>query len=204
MNPFLYLVTPNDDPFAKGYLEKIQLAIDGGVTLVQFRNKLLNDQDFTRAAQLILEVTKHNNIPLILNDRFHLVEKSGAQGAHIGQSDENFHHVRNILGKNAIIGLSIENLNDAQKSLDLDLNYIAASPIFKTNTKLDTATPLGLKGLKEIANIAKVPVVAIGGINLENAQQILNHGAKGLAIVSAIWNTDCQKTASKKFLSFMK
>jgi thiamine-phosphate pyrophosphorylase len=142
-------------------------------------------------------------IPLIINDRVDIAHAIGADGVHLGQSDLNVVEARAILGKKAIIGISIESLKQAEAAIEEDVNYLAASPIFPTKTKTDCGEPWGLDGLKQLCTISEYPVVAIGGINETNVKQVMDCGAAGVALVSAIFDSSCPQTSSQTMISRM-
>jgi len=121
----------------------------------------------------------------------------GADGVHLGQSDLSVAEARAILGSEAIIGLSVEKL---EQVTDCDVDYLAASPVLQNQTKTDCAQPWGFEGLKQLCKIATVPVLAIGGVTEQNAKEMMNCGASGLAIVSAIFDAPCPKSAAERIL----
>lgn len=189
MNKFdlsLYLVT--DQSLSKGRsLEYIvEEAVKGGVTIVQLREKDTSSREFYELAKSLMSLLKPLNIPLIINDRLDIALAVDADGLHIGQSDMPYPIARKLLGKDKIIGLSVESIEQAREANNLDVDYIGLSPVFSTNTKLDINTPLELSGIKEIASFTKHKTVAIGGINSLNTESVIVNGADGIAVVSAI------------------
>lgn len=192
----LYLVT--DQRLSKGRTHKyiVEEAIQGGVTAVQLREKDISSKAFYELAKSLMSILKPLNIPLIINDRLDIALAVNADGLHIGQSDLPYPIARKIFGKDKIIGLSVETIEQAREVEGLDVDYIGLSPIFSTPTKLDTNTPLGLAGIKEIAAFTKHKTVAIGGINSLNAAQIIASGADGIAVVSAIVSDENPKDAA--------
>jgi thiamine-phosphate pyrophosphorylase len=133
-----------------------------------------------------MSLLKPLNIPLIINDRLDIALAVDADGLHIGQSDLPYPVARKLLGKDKIIGLSVETIKQAREANNVDVDYIGLSPVFSTNTKLDINTPLELSGVKEIASFTKHKTVAIGGINSLNTKSVIESGADGIAVVSAI------------------
>jgi len=124
---------------------------------------------------------------------------SDADGVHIGQSDMLYSDARKLLGRGKIIGLSVENMEELYEANKIeDLDYIAASPVFATPTKTDTAKPFGLEGLREVVRESSHPVVAIGGMNHKTATEVLKCGANGIAVVSAIVSADSPKDAAQE------
>lgn len=192
----LYLVT--DQNLSKGRSQEyiVSEAVKGGVTVVQLREKEILSRDFYEVAKSLMSLLKPLNIPLIINDRLDIALAVDADGLHIGQSDLPYDIARKLLGKDKIIGLSVETIEQAREANKLDVDYIGLSPVFSTNTKLDINTPLELSGVKEIASFTKHKTVAIGGINTTNVERIIASGADGVAIVSAIVSHDNPKEAA--------
>ena len=129
-------------------------------------------------------------MPLIINDRVDVALACGADGVHIGQEDMPYSTARKLMGKNAIIGLSVETWEDVEAAQRLDVDYIGVSPVFATPTKTNTKEPWGLEGLKKIKFFSRHPIVAIGGINESNARAVVEAGVDCLAVVSAICAAD--------------
>lgn len=186
----LYLVT--DRTLSKGRSIEwiVEEAVKGGVTMVQIREKNCCTHDFLKLALNLKQILKPYNVPLIINDRMDIVLASNADGLHIGQSDMPYTIAREILGYEKIIGLSVESLSQAKEANALDVDYIGISPVFSTGTKTDISTPLGLEGVREIASFTKHPIVGIGGIHVGNIKAVIDAGANGVAVVSAICSAD--------------
>lgn len=192
----LYLVTDRSLSLGRPLETVVEEAVRGGVTMVQLREKDASTLDFYNLAMRLKSILKPYNVPLIINDRLDIALACDAGGLHIGQSDMPYTVARKLLGKNKIIGLSVENVEDALDANNLDVDYIGISPVFSTQTKTDTATALGLEGIREITRISGHPSVGIGGINLANAQDIIQAGADGISVVSAIMSApDPQQSA---------
>lgn len=187
----LQLVLGKKECFPRSLLDVVSEAIKGGVTLVQLREKEASDAEMVETGRALHAFLKPLGIPLLLNDRVHLVEKVGAEGVHIGQADLSYAEARRILGPDKIIGLTIENEAQGREALSMKgLNYVGVGPIFSTQTKLDAPPVLGLENLesicKQFREAQACPVIAIGGINLKNVGSVLRAGAAGVAVVSAI------------------
>ncbi len=195
----LYLVTDRRFKPENKFLDTIELAIQGGVSMVQLREKNISSLDFYQLALSVKAVCAKYNVPLLINDRLDIALAVDASGLHIGQSDLPFEVARDILGNEKIIGLSVSNSDDVQKALKMNVDYLGLSPVFSTDTKTDIAKPLGLKGIMELRGMTELPLVAIGGINAENASNIITAGADGLAVVSAIMGAENPKQMSEKF-----
>lgn len=189
-DPTLYLVT--DRLLAKGRPIEflVEQAVKGGVTMVQLREKDCYTLDFFNLAILLKKLLAPYRVPLIINDRLDVVLASGADGLHIGQQDMPYPIARKLLGNSKIIGLSVESIEQAKEANKINVDYIGISPVFVTGTKPELINPLGLNGIREIAVFSKHPMVAIGGINAKNTSEVLQAGATGVAIVSAIASDD--------------
>jgi thiamine-phosphate pyrophosphorylase len=185
----LYLVT---DPALCGEIgveETVRLSITHGATMVQLRDPDGNDDDIVRLGRALLPHTRAAGIPLIINDRVHLVKAIDAQGAHIGQGDMSVREARTLMGSDALLGLSVQTLDHVRSARELDLDaidYLGVGPVWAQSTKPDAATPGGVDILAEIVNISPWPCVAIGGIDLARIPDVRQSGAQGAAVVSAI------------------
>lgn len=194
----LYLVTDRSLTLNRSLFEVVEQAVKGGVTVVQLREKDCSSKDFYEEAVKLKKLLSSYNVPLIINDRLDIALAVDAEGLHIGQHDIPYPIARKLLGKDKIIGLSIENLKDMERANEWDVDYIGLSPVFNTSTKTDTAKALGLEGVRQLTNISKHPSVGIGGINHFNAASILQAGANGLAVVSAIMSQPDPMEAAKE------
>jgi thiamine-phosphate pyrophosphorylase len=182
----LYLVTDRGLCGQKPLEDMILQAVRGGVAYVQLREKEISTRLFVEEAQRIKKLLAKYKIPLIINDRIDVALACGADGVHIGQEDMPYVTARSLMGKKAIIGLSVETWEDVEESQKLDVDYIGVSPVFATPTKTDTKGEWGLEGLAKIKTFSRHPIVAIGGINESNARDVAAAGADCIAVVSAI------------------
>lgn len=193
----LYLVTNRENKSKENFLKIIEESIKGGVTLIQLREKTVSTQEFFNIATNVKEITKKYNVPLIINDRIDIALAIDAEGVHIGQDDMPTKIARKIIGPNKILGVSVHNLKEAKKAEENGANYLGVGAIFTTTTK-DDANDVSIKTLKRITESVDIPTVAIGGINLENANQLKNTKIAGFSVVSAIMEAKEPKIASKK------
>ena len=182
----LYLVTERSLARGRSIAWLVEAAVRGGVTAVQLREKSCPASDFVQLGRELKKLLASHQVPLIVNDRVDLALEIGADGVHIGQHDMDSGRARRLLGPDAIIGLSIETVEQARAAVSLDVDYLGVGPVFATATKMDAAPPLGLAALARVRAISRHRVVAIGGIGLENARQAIRSGADGVAVVSAI------------------
>ena len=163
----LYLVTDNSDDVEK-FLNTIEEGIKGGVTVVQIREKTAETLDFYELALKVKEITTRYNVPLIINDRVDVALAIDADGVHVGQSDLPCDVTRKLIGKDKILGVSAATIEEAKKAERDGADYIGTGAVFPTATK-DDAPSITKEDLKEIVESINIPVVAIGGINLDNA-----------------------------------
>lgn len=194
----LYLVTDRSLSLGRPIEDVVEQAVKGGVTMVQLREKDCSSREFYELAIKLKDILRPFGVPLIINDRLDIALACDAEGLHIGQSDIPYAVARKLLGRDKIIGLSVESLQDAIDANELDVDYIGISPVFGTPTKTDTAPALGLEGIQNIMKISKHPSVGIGGINKANVADIITSGANGVAVVSAIMSApDPEKAAEE-------
>lgn len=201
MNDFdlsLYLVTDRSLSLGRSLEYVVEEAVKGGVTMVQLREKTCSSREFYDLAVSLKNCLKPYNIPLIINDRLDIALACDAEGLHIGQGDIPYEVARKLFGKNKIIGLSVENVQDAIDANKLDVDYIGISPVFSTPTKTDTAKALGLEGVREITQISIHPSVGIGGINDSNTKEIIRAGADGISVVSAVMSAPDPRLAASE------
>jgi len=192
----LCLITHQQEQDLFQYLEFISKAILGGVTMLQLRDKSKSLEELKFIAIELQKITQRHNIPLIINDHVQLALEIDADGVHLGKDDIPISVARSLLGPTKIIGISIDNIEDLDKANILEGNYyIAVSSVFRSDTKLDCSKIWGLKGLQQIVSRSIHPVVAIGNINQTNVKDVMKHGAKGVAIISAIHNNNPYESA---------
>ena len=182
----LYLVTDRGLCGPKDLIDVILKALQGGVACVQLREKEVSTRFFVEEAQKIKALMAPFKAPLIINDRIDVALAVGADGVHIGQADMPYAVARKLMGKLAIIGLSVETWEDVERAQYLDVDYLGVSPVFETPTKTDTKGSWGLEGLSKIKAYSRHPLVAIGGLNASNAADAVRAGADCIAVVSAI------------------
>lgn len=198
----LYLVTDSLMCQKLGLVQTVCEAIEGGVSFVQLRDKKADDDELYQIACELKEAIA-GRVPLVINDKVHIAKKAKLDGAHIGQGDLSVTEARQILGPDALLGLSINTLSQLQHAHNnhLDqLDYFGLGPVFATHTKPDHASPLGLSGLDDLAKASLLPTVAIGGIQLDNARQVYQTHCDGIAVVSAICAADDPKLAAQNLL----
>ena len=194
----LYLVTDRSLSKGRATREIVQAAVAGGVTCVQLREKDCGTREFIDEALALRPLLRDHDIPLIINDRLDVALAVEADGVHLGQSDMPIGMARKIAGNSLLIGISAESTDDALRAEQEGADYIGISPVFATPTKTDTAAPLGLEGVNKIRELVDIPLVGIGGINRDNAASVIEAGADGVAVVSAIVSADDPRDAAKE------
>lgn len=175
----------------KLFFSIIASSLKGGTTIIQLREKHLDTKAFYNRAIQAKTLCQAYNIPLIINDRIDIALAVDADGVHLGQKDMPVSVARKLLGKDKIIGLSVSSVEQALDANHQEVDYIGLSPIFGTTTKTEgLEQPLGIEGLLKIKRISSKPIVCIGGINSKNTANIIRNGADGIAVVSAISQTE--------------
>jgi thiamine-phosphate pyrophosphorylase len=182
----LYFVTDRALCGHRTVEEVVLMALRGGASCIQLREKEASTRDFVEQAQRIKAIMVPFRASLIINDRIDVALAVGAHGVHIGQQDMPFEIARRLLGPRAIIGLSVETWEDVERAGALDVDYLGVSPVFETPTKSDTKGHWGLEGLSRIRAATHRPLVAIGGLHAGNAAEVIRAGADSIAVVSAI------------------
>ena len=200
----LHLVTDRGLTLGRSLIDIIRAAAAGGISAVQLREKDCSTREFVELGHSVIKELKQLQIPLIINDRVDVALALGADGVHLGQSDMPYAMARELLGPQAVIGLSVETLEQARDAEQLDVDYLGLSPVFATATKTDLAKPLGLDGISQIRSESRHHLVAIGGISHDNAAEVMTAGADGLAVVSAICSAADPQQASQLLLQKMK
>jgi thiamine-phosphate pyrophosphorylase len=187
----LYALVDPDTAGGRELDELAELVVGGGATLVQLRDKHGNTGVMVERARTLKTALAPFGVPLLINDRVDVALASGAEGVHVGQTDMAVADARGLLGRNALIGLSIKTEEQAQAApLDL-LDYVGIGGVFTTTSKKTAAAPIGIDGLARVTGIIRsrapdFPVCAIAGITTENASQTIAAGADGVAVISAL------------------
>lgn len=166
--------------------EQVEKALKGGATLIQLREKTLPEAEVEKEAVELLELCHRYQVPLIIDDDVELAARVGADGVHIGQSDMELAHAREILGTDRIIGVTAKTVEQAKKAEAGGADYLGSGAVFGSTTKKD-AIPMKHELLEEICHSVDIPVVAIGGITADNVLELKGRGMAGVAVVSGIF-----------------
>lgn len=200
-NYYLYLVTDEIERCRYGLLETVRRAVEGGVTIVQYRSEKLS-HDEQRREVLPLQAYLHSvNIPLIINDNVQLAVEIDADGIHIGQNDMPVPEARALIGPGKILGLTVTTKEEMAAVNTELVDYLGCGPVFPTITKDDAPPPMGVDGWAELARMSPLPVVAIGGLNKERTAAIRATGlAAGVAVVSYICAAENPTLAAQELI----
>ena len=192
----LYVVTDSSLSKGRSDVEIARMAYEGGADAVQLRMKHAGDEEMLDAALKIKEIADDMNRFFFVNDNVKVAKESEADGVHIGQDDMPIAQAREILGDMAIIGVSVNNVEQAVAAVNGSADYVGVGSIFHTNTKPDAEQSLGLGAIYDISRAVDVPIVAIGGINRGNIQDVIRAGADSAAVVSAVVAQDDVRAAA--------
>jgi len=176
--------------------EQVEKAIKGGVTFVQLREKNLDEESFLDEALKIQKLCRKYDIPFVVNDNVEIAKEINADGVHVGQSDMVAVKVRDILGDDKIIGVSVQTVEQAVLAEKQGADYLGVGAVFPTGSKAD-AEDVSYETLKAICSAVSIPVVAIGGIGAGNVSKLANSGISGIAVISAIFAADDIENATK-------
>ena len=193
----LYLCTDRELMSAERLEKAVELAIQGGVTVVQLREKDCTGREFLQIAKDVKQITDAYEIPLIINDRIDIAMAVDADGVHLGQSDIPAHTARELLGPDKIIGVSCKNVEQALLAKKHGADYLGVGAMYPTGTKKD-ATAVTPEALSAICQAVDIPVVAIGGINKDRLEPLKGTGVDGVAVVSAIFAAEDIEKATRE------
>ena len=182
----LYLVISEEACKHDHFLTVAEQAVKGGVDLVQLREKNASTATFQQKAFQLKEILDRYNVPLIINDNLAVARQVEAFGIHVGTSDIPPTQIRKQWENVQCLGYSIEDLQQLESLETKTADYLGVSPVFKTDTKTDTIIEWGLSGVEKIRSLTQKPLVAIGNMNIENANEVIKAGADCIAVVSAI------------------
>ncbi|MFW5489650.1 MAG: thiamine phosphate synthase [Desulfovibrio sp.] len=204
MNTFdlsVYLVTDRDLCLGRSLEDVVAEAVKGGCTMVQLREKHAATGEFVALARALVSRLEPLGVPLLINDRLDVALAAGAQGVHVGQSDMPAEDARRLIGPDRILGLSVETPEELAAAQSMPVDYLGIGPAYPTNTKKDVkGSPWGPDGLRRAVAQSRIPLVAIAGINQENAQEIATSGVDGVAVVSAICSAPSPREAAARLV----
>jgi thiamine-phosphate pyrophosphorylase len=195
----LYVITDEKASRGRSHLQVAEAAIRGGADVLQLRDKEASGGRLYRVALRLRELTRDAKVPFIVNDRLDIALAADADGVHVGQADLPASVVRRILGPGKILGVSVDTVEEAVLAEKDGADYLGVGPVFEARgTKPDTGEPLGIECIARIRRHCRLPIVAIGGINAENARKVREAGADGAAVISAIVAADDIAQAARR------
>jgi thiamine-phosphate pyrophosphorylase len=194
----LYLVTDRALGRGRPLLDLVRQAVAGGVTVVQLREKQASTSRFVTLAEELQELLVPMGVPLVINDRVDVALAAAAAGVHLGQADMEVTTARRLLGKGRLLGVSVSTVEEARRAEAGGADYLGVSPIYATPTKTDAPSAVGLPGLAAIRAATRLPLVAIGGLHADNLSPVIESGADGIAVVSAIMAADDPGAAARE------
>ncbi len=193
----LYAVTDRSWLDGDTLYHQVEQALEGGVTFVQLREKELEEEQFFREAKELRELCRRYRVPFVVNDHVEIAVRADADGIHVGQSDMEAGDVRKRLGPDKIIGVSVQNVEQALLAQKRGADYLGVGAVFHTDSKTD-ASAVSLETLRAVCEAVEIPVIAIGGIGEENVMELAGSGICGVAVISAIFAQPDLKTAAMK------
>ena len=182
----LYAVTDRSWLRGQTLFEQVEQALIGGATLVQLREKELDEETFLREAVELAKLCHRYGVPLLINDNVEIARRSGADGVHVGQDDMEAASVRSLLGSDMIVGVTAKTVEQALRAQETGADYLGSGAVFGSATKLN-AKPMTKELLGSICHAVSIPVVAIGGINRNNILDLAGTDISGVAVVSGIF-----------------
>lgn len=197
---FMYLITDEDACLGKDIYQCVEESLKAGVNLVQLREKEMSTRDFYKRAKKLKELCHRYNVPLLINDRIDIALAVDADGVHLGQSDMPIEVAKEIIGHQKIVGISAGNMEEAISAQKSGADYIGVGAVFTTNTKKD-ADYVSKETLSEMTKKLHIPVLAIGGIKLDNIEHLKNTEIDGICVISDILNNDDCKKRSEDLLN---
>lgn len=200
----LYVLTNRHAADERSLVEVVRAAIQGGATVIQLRDKEASTRALLELGRALLGVTRPAGVPLIVNDRIDVALAIDADGVHVGQDDMPAPLARQLLGPDRILGVSAGTVAEALQAQRDGADYLGTGDVFGTPTKADAGTPIGITGLAEVARSVSLPVIAIGGIQSDNAASAIAAGASGIAVISAVIGAADPEAAARQLREIVR
>ncbi len=196
-NPLLYFITDSTSLDEEAFLTRVEEALQGGVTLLQLREKCKSTREYISLAEKVHRIAKEYSVPLIIDDRIDVALAVGAEGVHLGQSDMPINIARKILGDDYIIGATAKTVEQATEAYNQGADYLGVGAIYPTTTKVKTVLT-STSTLSDICKAVPIPVNAIGGLNKDNIGALKGINIDGICVVSAIMKADSPRIAAEE------
>ncbi|MBE5855898.1 MAG: thiamine phosphate synthase [Lachnospiraceae bacterium] len=195
----LYLVTDSTGLEEEVFLQKVEAALQGGVTILQLREKEKSTREYMELATKVHAITKKYGVPLIIDDRVDVALAIDAEGVHVGQSDMPVDIARKLMGPEKIVGATTKTVEQAKKAYEKGADYLGVGAIYPTTTKVKTVLT-SVDTLRDICNAVPIPANAIGGLNKDNIHVLKGVPIAGICVVSAIMKAEDSGVATKELL----
>ncbi len=199
----LYLITDRQGTRGREIGAVVEEALKGGAKAVQLREKDLSSRDLYETAYALRKLTARYGARLFINDRIDIALVVGADGVHLGNSSIPVHRARKILGENRLIGVSCHNTVSAVNAQEKGADFITFGPVYFTPSKAAYGSPVGVDRLAEITGLLRIPVFALGGLTRKNAHQVIEAGAHGISLISAVMAAEDPCAETKALLSLL-
>ena len=197
----LHVLTDSEWSRGRDVLTVASSALDGGATVIQLRNKSASTRKLIEEGRVLRTLTRQRSALLMVNDRVDVALAVDADGAHVGQDDMPTELARQLLGPERLLGVSVANEEEATAAIVAGADYLGVGPIYLTHTKVDAGLPTGLQLLHDLAQHSTIPLIAIGGITAENARDVIQSGATGVAVITAIVNAEDIAAATRNVIA---
>ncbi len=194
----VYVITDRRVAGDRSILDVVRAAIRGGASVVQLREKTATTREMVELGQALHAITRQAGIPLIVNDRLDVALAIAAEGVHVGHDDMPVSLARRLIGPDLILGASPETVGEARQMEREGADYLGVGDVYGTPSKSDAGPPIGVDGLAEVVRAVSIPVVAIGGITMENAEAVIQAGAAGVAVISAVIGAPDPEAAARR------
>ena len=193
----LYFITDSSNYTEQEFLDRVEKALQGGVTLMQLREKCKTTLEYIELAQKVHNITQKYNVPLIIDDRVDVALAVNAEGVHVGQSDMPVNLARKLMGEDKIVGATTKTVEQAKEAFEQGADYLGVGAIYPTTTKVKTVLT-SIDTLRDICSALPIPVNAIGGLNKDNIDILEGISVSGICVVSAIMKADDPKKATEE------
>jgi thiamine-phosphate pyrophosphorylase len=198
----LYLITDRQAGGVRSIPDVVKAAIAGGIKLLQYREKDLSKRESFQVAQTLRELTREAQVTFLINDDMDLALAVEAEGVHLGQEDLPLLAARKILGSRKIIGISVRDIAAAQRAVREGADYLSVGPVFQSATKM-VRSPMGCGIIRQVRQVTGLPLYGIGGIRPDNACEVIEAGADGVAVVHSLHQASDITKATREFLSVL-
>ena len=198
-DPTLYFITDSTGLSEDVFLSRISMALDGGTTMIQLREKDRTTREYIKLAEKVHSIAQSHHIPLIIDDRVDVALATGAEGVHVGQTDMPVSIARNLMGDDRIVGATTKTVAQALEAYEQGADYLGVGAIYPTTTKVKTVLT-STDTLRDICAAVPIPVNAIGGLNSSNLDVLSGIPIAGICVVSAIMKAEDPYSAAKKLL----